>query len=76
MFKELEKKAVTKQEYEKAIMWRDAIYKIENKTDIYDMVHVVELLRLEIPNEEVEKILDKYTDKYKKIRGGQPEQRS
>jgi len=76
MFKELEAKAAKKQEYEKAIMWRDAIYKIENKTDIYDMVHVVELLRLEIPNEEVEKILDKYTDKYKKIRGGQPEQRS
>ncbi len=75
MFKDLEQKAVTKQEYEKAIMWRDAIYKIENKTDIYDMVHATELLRLEIPNEEVEKMLDKYTAQYKKIRGGQPEQR-
>ena len=67
--------AVAKQEYEKATMWRDAIYKIENKNDIYDTVHAVELLRLEIPNEEVEKMLDKYTEKYKKIRGGQPEQR-
>lgn len=75
MFKELEKKAAEKQEYEKAIMWRDAIYKIENKTDIYDMIHATELLRTEIPNEQVEKTLDEYTEKYKKIRGGQPEQR-
>lgn len=75
MFKELEKKAAAKQEYEKAIMWRDAIYKIENKTDMYDMIHATELLRTEIPNEQVEKILDEYTEQYKKIRGGQPEQR-
>jgi len=75
MFKELEKKAAEKQEYEKAIMWRDAIYKIENKTDIYDLIHATELLRTEIPNEQVEKTLDKYTEQYKKIRGGQPEQR-
>ena len=75
MFKELELKAAKKQEYEKAIMWRDAIYKIENKTDIYDMIHATELLRTEIPNEQVEKTLDTYTEQYKKIRGGQPEQR-
>ena len=75
MFKDLEKKSAAKQEYEKAILWRDAVYKIENKSDVYDLVHAVELLRLEIPNKEVEKILDKYTDQYKKIRGGQPEQR-
>ncbi len=76
MFKELEKKAAEKQEYEKAIMWRDAIYKIENKTDVYDMIHATELLRTEIPHGKVEKILDEYTERYKKIRGGQPEQRS
>ncbi len=75
MFKELEKKAAEKQEYEKAIMWRDAIYKIENKTDIYDLIHATELLRTEIPHEQVEKMLDEYTEQYKKIRGGQPEQR-
>lgn len=75
MFRDLEKKAAEKGEYEKAIIWRDAMYKIENKTDIYDLMHATELLRTEIPNEEVEKILDKYTEKYKKIRGGQPEQR-
>lgn len=76
MFKDLEKKAAEKGEYEKAILWRDAIYKIQNKSDIYDAVHAVEMLRMEIPNYEVEKTLDEYTAKYKEIRGGQPEQRS
>src|SRR3989338_6826989 len=49
--------------------------KIENKNDIYDLVHATELLRLEIPNKDIEAMLDKYTAKYKEIRGGQPEQR-
>ena len=75
MLKELEHKAVKTGEYEKAILWRDAIYKIETKNDIYDAVHAIELLRLEMPNYEVEKILDQYTEPYKHIRGGQPEQR-
>ena len=75
MMKDLEKKAVGSGEYEKAILWRDAIYKIEHKLDIYDAINAIDLLRQEIPNEEVEKTLDKYTAKYKEIRGGQPEQR-
>lgn len=75
MFSSLEKKAAEKGEYEKAILWRDAIFKIENKSDIYDAMHVVDLLRLEIPNDEVEKIISKYQAEYRKIRGGQPEQR-
>ncbi|MBP6857665.1 MAG: polysaccharide deacetylase family protein [Candidatus Pacebacteria bacterium] len=75
MLKSLEKKASSNSEYEKAILWRDAIYKIETKNDIYDAVHAIELLRLEIPNFEVEETLDRYTEKYKHIRGGQPEQR-
>ncbi len=75
MFQSLEKRAAENKEYEKAILWRDAIYKIEHKTDAYDLVNAIELLRTEIPNIEVEKTLDKYTAKYKKIRGGQPEQR-
>ncbi|MDP3696884.1 MAG: hypothetical protein Q8R55_02520 [Candidatus Taylorbacteria bacterium] len=75
MFKRLEREAASKGEYEKAVLWRDAVYKIENKSDIYDAVHAVDLLRLEIPNEEVERTLDRYTEKYRKIRGGQPEQR-
>lgn len=74
-FKRLEKEASAKGEYEKAILWRDAVWKIENKMDIYDAMHVVDLLRLEVPNVEVDEIIKKYQGDYKKIRGGQPEQR-
>ncbi len=70
-----EKKAVKNREYEKAILWRDALFKLEHKLDIYDMINAIDLLRIEIGNGEVEKVLDKYTAKYHKIRGGQPEQR-
>jgi hypothetical protein len=75
MMKKLETEAVAKKEYEKAIMWRDAVYKIDKKLDIYDAINIIDLVRLQIPNEEIEKMLDVYTAKYKKIRGGQPEQR-
>ncbi len=75
MMKDLEKSSVKKQEYEKAILWRDAIHKIKNKLDIYDTINVIDLLRVEIPHKEVEDTLEKYRAKYYKIRGGQPEQR-
>lgn len=75
LIQEEEKKAVKNREYEKAVLWRDALFKLENKLDIYDMINAIDLLRLEIGNDEVEKTLNKYTEKYHKIRGGQPEQR-
>ena len=75
MMKNLEKKASAKGEYEKAILWRDSICKLENKHDIYDTINAIDLLRVEIPNEEVEKIILEYKEKYIDIRGGQPEQR-
>jgi hypothetical protein len=75
MFKELEEKAKNNQEYEKAILWRDAIYKFKTKLDIYDSINAIDLLRIEIPNKEVEERIEKYKDKYRAIRGGQPEQR-
>ncbi|MEK7582493.1 MAG: hypothetical protein AAB452_01365 [Patescibacteria group bacterium] len=75
MLKRLEKEAANRIEYEKAILWRDAVWKIENKSDIYDTLHAIDLLRLEIPNYEVEEIIGKYKQKYREIRGGQPEQR-
>ncbi len=75
MMKKLEKKAAKAGDYEKAILWRDAIHKLENKLDIYDAINAIELLRIEVPNEEVEKTILKYKEKYRKIRGGQPEQR-
>ncbi len=75
MMKKLEKKATKQGEYEKAILWRDAIYKLKNKLDIYDTINAIDLLRVEIPHEEVEKTIEKYKAKYREIRGGQPEQR-
>jgi hypothetical protein len=75
MMSRLEKEAVKKKEYEKAILWRDAIYKLKNKLDIYDTINAVDLLRVEIPHKEVEETIEKYKDKYRQIRGGQPEQR-
>jgi hypothetical protein len=75
MMKRLEEEAVSRHEYEKAILWRDAIYKLENKLDIYDTINAIDLLRVEIPHKEVEETIEKYKAKYYKIRGGQPEQR-
>lgn len=75
MMRDEEIKAAKAGEYEKAILWRDAIWKLETKNDIYDTIHVVDLLRKEIPYEEVEKTIQKYKGEYEKIRGGQPEQR-
>ena len=75
MMKKMEKKAVKEREYEKAILWRDAAYKLKNKLDIYDTINAIDLLRVEIPHEEVEKTIEEYKEKYRQIRGGQPEQR-
>jgi hypothetical protein len=75
MMKQLEKKAAEQGEYEKAILWRDSIYKLENKLDIYDTVNAIDLLRVEIPHKDVEQTIEKYKEKYKSMRGGQPEQR-
>ena len=75
MMRRLEAEAVKKHEYEKAILWRDAIYKLENKLDIYDTINAIDLLRVEIPHKEVEDVIEKYKAKYYEIRGGQPEQR-
>lgn len=75
MMKKLEKKAAEKGEYEKAILWRDSIYKLENKLDIYDTINVIDLLRIEIPYKEVEDTIEKYKEEYRALRGGQPEQR-
>src|SRR4030042_1012932 len=44
MMKKMEKKAAQAGEYEKAILWRDAIFKLENKLDIYDAINAIDLL--------------------------------
>ena len=75
IMREQEKAAAGRQEYEAAAMWRDAIYKLEFKTDIYDFIHVVDLLRIKLPGDYVDGIVAKYKRAYLKTRGGQPEQR-
>ncbi len=75
LMKGLEEKAIEKREYEQAILWRDAMYKLENKLDIYDTVNAIDLMRTHIPNDEVEKVIEMYKEKYREIRGGQVEQR-
>ncbi len=67
--------AVEEKNFEKAILWRDAVWKLETKNDIYDAIHAVDLLRTEIPDDKITKLMDKYKEKYKKIRPGQPEPR-
>ncbi|MBI2097290.1 MAG: hypothetical protein HYT40_04085 [Candidatus Sungbacteria bacterium] len=75
MMERLEKAAAAEGEYEKAILWRDAIYKLKHKLDIYDTINAIDLLRVEIPHKEVEETIEKYKERYRRIRGGQPEQR-
>lgn len=75
MMKRLEKESSDRGEYEQSILWRDAIFKLENKLDIYDTVNAIDLLRVKIPHGEVEDTINRYKVKYNEIRGGQPEQR-
>ncbi len=69
------KEACESNNFEKAILWRDAIWKLETKNDIYDAVHAVDLLRQEVMNTEIEKLIEKYKKKYRKLKPGQPEKR-
>ena len=53
MMEKLEKEAVKRGEYEQAILWRDAIFKLKNKLDIYDTLNAIDLVRVKIPHDEV-----------------------
>lgn len=75
MMEQLEKAANLRREYEKAILWRDAIHKLKQKLDIYDALNAIELLKVEIPHQELAAKIKKYKARYHLIRGGQPEQR-
>lgn len=75
LMKEEMKKAAEKENFEEALLWRDAIWKLETKNDIFDAVHAVDLLRKQIPDTQIRKMLDKYTEDYKNLVSGQPEQR-
>jgi hypothetical protein len=68
--------AAKKKNFERAILWRDAIWKLETKNDIYDAIHAVDLLRLEVPDPQLKKLMDSYKKNYEKIKPGQPERRT
>ena len=67
--------ATKKKNFERAILWRDAIWKLETKNDIYDTIHAVDLLRSEVSDKKLRMLMDRYKEKYKKIKPGQPELR-
>ena len=69
------REAAERGEYEKAILWRDAIWRLETKNDIYEAVHAVDLLRQEVPHGALEELMDRYKAKYQLLRSGQPEDR-
>lgn len=75
MMKAEEAKAAKRGDYEAAVLWRDAVYKIDHKADMYEAVHAVDLLRTKLPNDLIEDTIKKYKAEYLRIRGGQPEQR-
>ncbi len=71
-----EKAAVKRGDYEAAILWRDAVYKLEHKLDIYDAWYATDMLKAKLPNRRVQETIDEYKAQYDHIRGGQVEQRS
>jgi len=75
MMKDQETQAAQSGEYEKATLWRDSIWRLEKKWDIYEAINTIDLLRTEVGNERIEAMLKKYHDEYHRLRGGQPEDR-
>lgn len=67
--------AAAEENFEKAILWRDAIWKLETKNDIYDAIHVTDMLRQEVVPGALEKLMDEYKEKYRRMQSGQPELR-
>lgn len=76
LMREHELEAAKHKDYEAAILWRDARYKLDQKLDIFDGFHVIDLLRTRLPHDHVEATLEQFRDEYNRIRGGQSEQRS
>ena len=70
------KKAADKENFEEAVLWRDAVWKLETKNDIFDAIHAVDLLRHHVPNIDIENLIKKYKADYDRLVSGQPEQRA
>ena len=69
------RQAAIKKNFEGAILWRDAIWKLDTQNDIYDAIHAVDLLRRQIPDSQVLAMIGKYRREYERHVSGQPEQR-
>lgn len=67
--------AAKRANFEEATLWRDAIWKLETKNDVYDTIHAVDLLRKKITEPEILDVIEKYRRQYEKISSGQPEHR-
>ncbi len=75
LMREAMKKSAQKENFEEATIWRDAIWKLETKNDIYDSLHAVDLLRKQISNANILDMIGKYRAEYERVSSGQPEQR-
>jgi hypothetical protein len=73
---EQERLASKRRDYEEAILWRNAVYKLKHKLDIYDAWYVIDILRTRLPKGEIEETIARYKQEFDQIRGGQVEQRS
>ncbi|MEX2090911.1 MAG: hypothetical protein WD989_02140 [Candidatus Paceibacterota bacterium] len=67
--------AAKKENFEEAILWRDAIWKMETKNDIYDAIHAVDLLREKVTNEQILDMIGVFRKEYEHLSSGQPESR-
>jgi hypothetical protein len=75
LMKKAMKEAAEKEDFEEATLWRDAIWKLETKNDIYDTIHAVDLLRKQVTNAEILDTIGKYRKQYEHLSSGQPEPR-
>ncbi len=75
LIKKAMQQAAERENFEEATLWRDAIWKLETKNDIYDTVHAIDLLRKQITNGEILDVIGKYRREYERIVSGQPEHR-
>jgi len=75
LMKNAMKEAAKKENFEEAILWRDAIWKLNTKNDIYDAVHAIDILRKQITNAQILDMIGKYRREYERFSSGQPERR-
>lgn len=75
LMKNAMKEATEKENFEEAILWRDAIWKLDTKNDIYDAVHAIDLLRKQVTNAQILDMIGRYRREHERLVSGQPEQR-